>query len=200
MHISDGVLSGGICAAAGGAAALVTGITLRYTRQEQIPRVSVMTAAFFAASLIHIKLGPVSAHLTLNGMMGILLGISAFPAILVALIFQAVMFQHGGITTLGVNSLSMGIPALVSYLIFRLSGGSALRQPFLIASSFAGGFVPVLLSALCIMGFLYISGEHYEKAASLVLPVHLPVAAAEGIITAMIVLFLKRVKPSMLAY
>jgi cobalt/nickel transport system permease protein len=38
------------------------------------------------ASLIHVPIGPSNAHLILNGLVGLLLGWGAFPAILVALI------------------------------------------------------------------------------------------------------------------
>ena len=56
------------------------------------------------------------------------LGYFAFPAILIGLLFQALVIGHGGLTTLGVNAAMMGIPALLAYHIFqlRLSVGKAL--------------------------------------------------------------------------
>ncbi len=107
MHISDGVLSLPVLAGGAVAAAALTVYSLKKTKNEDIPRISVMTAAFFVASLIHIKIGPASGHLVLNGLIGVILGISAFPAIVVALLFQTIMFQHGGITTLGVNAIAL---------------------------------------------------------------------------------------------
>ena len=47
MHISDGVLSGQICIASAVAAGTITVYTLKKTRNEDIPRIAVMTAAFF---------------------------------------------------------------------------------------------------------------------------------------------------------
>ena len=105
MHISDGILNGEICIASAAAAGIITVVSLKFIKKEEIPKISVLTAAFFVASLVHIKIGPTSAHLVLNGLLGAILGLASFPAILVALIFQAVMFQHGGLTTLGVNTL-----------------------------------------------------------------------------------------------
>ena len=57
--------------------------------------------------------------LVLGGLLGAVLGYFAFPAILVALFFQAVMFGHGGLTTLGINGVILGLPSLLSAMIFR---------------------------------------------------------------------------------
>ena len=41
--------------------------------------------------------------LVLNGLMGLMLGWAALPAVFTALLLQAVFFGHGGYTTLGVR-------------------------------------------------------------------------------------------------
>ena len=74
MHISEGILSpavliGGAVIAAAGVAAGLRGID-----QKEIPSIGILSAAFFVASLIHVPVGPVSAHLILNGMLGLILG------------------------------------------------------------------------------------------------------------------------------
>jgi len=74
MHISDGVLPltvtiGGYVASAGLAA-----WSARRTSSEDLPKVAVVTAAFFVASLIHVPLGPTSVHLLIPGLTGALLG------------------------------------------------------------------------------------------------------------------------------
>ena len=55
-----------------------------------------------------------SAHLILNGLLGVVLGWAAFPVIFVALLLQAVLFQFGGFTVLGVNTATMGLGALAA--------------------------------------------------------------------------------------
>jgi cobalt/nickel transport system permease protein len=82
---------------------------------KEVPKVAILSSVFFVASLIHVPLGPSSVHLILNGIMGVLLGWTAFPAILVALALQGVLFQFGGITTLGVNTLNMALPCNVKW-------------------------------------------------------------------------------------
>jgi len=74
---------------------------------------------FFVASLIHIPIGPSSAHLVLNGLVGVLLGWAAFPSIFVGLVLQALVFQFGGLTTLGVNTFAMAMPGVVVYFAFK---------------------------------------------------------------------------------
>ena len=76
-------------------------IGLKKMDYEKLPEVAVLSSVFFVASLIHVPIGPSAAHLILNGLCGVLLGWLAFPAIFVGLTLQGVLFEYGGITTLG---------------------------------------------------------------------------------------------------
>ena len=122
MHISDGVLSLPVIAVGWGVTLTLLAITLWRGRDdiaEQIPKISVMTGAFFIASLINVPIPPTSVHLILNGLLGVVLGVLAYPAMFIGLTLQALLFQHGGITTIGVNTMNVGVPALVAYGIFK---------------------------------------------------------------------------------
>jgi cobalt/nickel transport system permease protein len=127
MHISEGLLPAPLWLGGYGLTALITGYSLgRLQRLERdprrpLPKAALLTAAFFVASSIHLPFPPASLHLLLNGLMGVLLGVLAYPAILVGLFFQAVAFGHGGLTTLGINAAILGIPALLAGGIFRAS-------------------------------------------------------------------------------
>src|SRR5262249_10179934 len=101
-------------------------------RDEEIPRVALLTAAFFVASQIHVPVGVVSSvHLLLNGLIGVVLGWRAGVAIPVGLFLQAALFQHGGFTTLGVNSCIMTLPALLAWQLFtRMRQVPWVRQPW----------------------------------------------------------------------
>lgn len=199
MHISDGVLSGSVCLASAAAAIAVASVSLKKTDSSEIPKVAVMTAAFFVTSLIHIKIGPTSSHLVLNGLMGAVLGIAAFPAVLAALIFQSIMFQHGGITTLGVNGIIMGVPALVSAFIFRYRNSGSNRV-FTGVRAFFAGLTAVMLSAVSVALFLLSAGESFFNTAKLVLYMNIPVAVIEGTALVLIVSFLIKVKPEILGF
>jgi len=199
MHISDGVLSGTVCVASAAAAAAIASVALKKTDSADIPKVAVMTVAFFVASLIHVKIGPASGHLVLNGLMGAVLGIAAFPAVLAALIFQSIMFQHGGITTLGVNGIIMGVPALVSAFIFRY-GNSGSNRAFAGARAFFAGLTAVMLSAVFAALFLLSAGGSFYNTAKFVLYMNIPVAVIEGTALVLILSFLLKVKPEILGF
>jgi cobalt/nickel transport system permease protein len=211
MHIPDGILPVPVTAAGYAATAAVTWYSLRKIRQKEdprqdIPKASLMTAAFFVVSLIHIPVPPTSVHLVLNGLMGVLLGYYAFPAILIGLFFQAVMFGHGGLTTLGVNAIIMGLPAIVAAYIFRLRRlGNKERFWKDATFGFLAGFVAMGLSVAMFVGILITwlptdLNAAVERTAIFVLAIaHLPLMLIEGVITAFIVIFLRRVRPTMLS-
>jgi len=139
MHISEGILAPVILAGGGALTAAGTAVGLKSLDYEEIPSLGILSAAFFVASLIHVPIGPVSAHLVLNGMLGLFLGWKAFPAILVGAALQALLFQFGGITTLGVNTLNMALPAVICYYLFGWGVKSGTTQPVFLFSAFAAG-------------------------------------------------------------
>jgi cobalt/nickel transport system permease protein len=197
MHISDGVLNAPQLAA--GAALAVGGLALglRKIDFDRLPQVAILSAAFFVASLINIPIGPTRAHLVLNGLMGIMLGWATFPAMLVALTLQAVLFQFGGLTTLGVNTLNMALPAVACWLLFGKMARSASPKLQVLAG-FLAGSLAVLGSALLVALNLALVGEEFLNVARLVVVVHLPVMIIEGLVTAATVGFIRRVRPAML--
>src|SRR5665213_3688535 len=112
VHISDGVLTWPWLAGGFVLAGLLVAAAMVRVRDEEIPRIALMTAAFFVASLIHVPIGPTSVHLLLNGLLGVIVGRRAPLAVLLGLTLQAVLFGHGGFTTIGVNTCVMALPAL----------------------------------------------------------------------------------------
>ena len=193
MHISEGVLSPPILLAGGALTLLGTALGLKKLTPEAIPRAALLTAAAFVVSLIHIPLGPSSVHLVLNGLLGLILRWGAFPSFLVCLFLQAVLFQFGGLTTLGVNTFNLAFPAvlfayLVGPLLKRGSRGAAV-------AGFLAGALSVLAAGLLVAIELSLTGENFKTAAKLVLAAHLPVAGIEGLICAFIASYLKRVRP-----
>ena len=199
MHIAEGVLSPAVLGAGAvlGAAGVAWG--LRRMDGSRIMEVGILSAAFFVGSLIHVPIGVTSAQLLLTGLLGVLLGWAAFPAILAALLLQALLFQYGGLTTLGVNTFTMGSSAVLAWYawraIRRLWPGPAGEK----VAAFLGGALGVALSALLTALALAFTNEGFATAAKLLLLAHLPVMAAEGFITMITVAFIARVRPEMLA-
>jgi cobalt/nickel transport system permease protein len=185
-------LVSGAALAAGGVA-----VGLRKMDYDRIPQVAVLSSAFFVATLVHVPLGGTSVHLVLNGLVGLVLGWAAFPAILAALFLQAVLFQHGGLTTLGVNTLTMALPALACYYLFRSAvvGSSGRRAA---ACGFLAGALAILFAATLVGAALILTGRSLTEIAELVFLAHIPVAAIEGLITGAVVGYLRQVRPELL--
>jgi len=114
MHISDGLLPVSVCAGGYVIGSVATVLSLRRVGDRDVPRLALMTSAFFAASLIHLKLGVTSVHPLLHGLVGAVVGPGAMVPIVVGIIMQALLFGHGGVTTIGVNAVMIGLPALLA--------------------------------------------------------------------------------------
>lgn len=196
MHISEGVLSGPVLLGGAALAAGGTAIGLKSIDYDRIMSVAILSAAFFIASLIHVPIGPANGHLILGGLLGVVLGWAAFPSILVALTLQAVLFQYGGLTVLGVNTFNMAAPAVACFYLFRPM--LAKSGPNRFAAAFACGFLAMLLSAVLTAGALALSGDEFREAAQVLFLAHLPIMVVEGVVTAFTYSFLAKVKPEVL--
>ncbi|MFW5930657.1 MAG: cobalt transporter CbiM [Desulfosalsimonas sp.] len=196
MHISDGVLPVSVTIAGYAASAALTAWSARRTGSEELPKVAVVTAAFFVASLVHIPLGPTSAHLLLPGLAGALLGPVAFLAIALGLLLQSLLFQFGGLTALGANALMMGVPAVICGWMFqKLRGRTQVRH---VAAGAAAGASGTAMAAIILALLLATGGEDFFGVAKIALLAHVPVIIIEGTVSAFTIGFLYRVKPELL--
>ena len=129
--------------------------------------------------------------------MGLLLGWAAFPAIMVALLLQGVLFQYGGLTSLGVNTVNMAFPAVICYYLFR----GMVRSEDVKKVAFAGfacGFVSLTLSIVAVALTLLLTQKAFLVTVEVVLAAHVPVMVIEGLVTAFALVFLKKVKPEII--
>ncbi len=196
-HIPDGVLAAPVLVGGALVSAGLLAISLRRLDYERIPQAAVLSAAFFISSLVSIPVGPSSVHLLLNGLMGVVLGWAAVPAILVALLLQAAFFGYGGVLVLGVNTLDMALPALVCAALFapRLARGG-VRRPFLLGA--LSGGLGVVLTGLMVSLVIALSREAFLPAARVILLTYLPLAVAESVVTGAVISFVWRVSPELL--
>jgi len=198
MHISEGVLSGPVLASGAVLAAVGIGVGLRRMSVASTPRTAMLSAVFFVGSLIHIPFGPSNVHLILNGIAGILLGWTVFPALAVALFLQALMFQFGGLTVLGVNTVNMALPGVVAYYLFRLVFGIARRPGIVFGLAAILGALTVLLSGLMLTAALALGGRAFLGVAVGIVVAHVPVMIADGLVTGAAALFILKVRPDLL--
>lgn len=198
MHISEGVLSPAMLGTGAALTVLGTTIGLRKLDYDRLMTVAILAAAFFVGSLIHVPIGPTSSHLILNGLLGVILGWAAFPAILVALMLQAVLFQYGGLTAIGVNAFNMAFPAVVTWYCFR----PLLLRPGRprTCGAFCCGALAVAGAGLLTALSLTFTDEGFLRAAQLLFLAHIPVMLVEGLVTMLTVSFLTKVRPEILQF
>ncbi len=195
MHISEGILSAPILLGGASLTAVGTVIGLKKLDLDRIMEVSMLTATFFVASLIHVPIGPASIHLVLNGLLGIMLGWACFPAILVGLLLQAVFFQYGGLTVLGVNAVNMALPAVLCFYLTRPLLNSEKTRPL---AGFVAGSGAILLSAVFMALSLAFTDSGFLATAKITVLANIPIMVIEGFITMFIVSFIGRVHPELL--
>jgi cobalt/nickel transport system permease protein len=128
----------------------------------------------------------------------VILGWAAFPAILVALALQAVLFQYGGITVLGVNTFNMAFPAVLCFLLLRplLVREGRIRA----IGAFCCGALSVAGAGLLTALSLAFTDEGFLQAAGILFVAHIPVMIAEGVVTVLSVSFLAKVRPELLRF
>lgn len=199
MHISEGVLSAPVLAAGGVLALAGLARGLRDVKTEELPRAAMLAAVFFTASLIHVNIGPSSTHLVLSGLIGLLLGWAAFPVIFLGLLLQGILFQFGGLSTLGLNTFNMAAPAVVlGTLVRRWVNGPDL-QLALIGGFICGG-ASILFSALLVALCLVLTGKQFQVSAHLLVLGNLPVMVIEALVAMFCVQFLRKVRPGLLKH
>ncbi len=150
MHIPDGFISPKMYVPAYVAAAGLWSYGLGRLRRnlddEAIPRVAVLTAFSFVLMMILLPLpGGTSVHAAGIGILAVLFGVwTAFLCVSLVLLLQALLFGSGGITSLPVNALAMGLiggaAAAAAYRILR-----PLHER---AALFAAGWLSINLAAL----------------------------------------------------
>src|SRR5947207_6639989 len=148
IHIGDGFLTPAWCIGGYVLAGLLALWGAWRIREEEIPQLAVLTAAFFLTALIHVPVpaGP-RTHLLLNGLLGVVLGRRAILAVIVGLFLQSALsvMEGVGFSTLGVNACVMTLPALLAWGLFA----GLHRLPWIRSLFFRAGLV-----AFCTLLFL----------------------------------------------
>jgi cobalt/nickel transport system permease protein len=203
MHIYEGVLSASqhgqeVLLAGAALAAAGTALGLKKLEPERLPQAAVFSAAFFVVSMIHVPLWPSSVHLMLTGVMGVMLGWVAFPVVLVALVLQALLFSYGGLTALGINTCIMAAPAVMCHYLYRRAVASE-HESLAMCGGFAAGSTAILFAAMLVAGSLILSGKNeFDSLGKIFAILQLPLAVIEGLVTASVVVLVRKVRPELI--
>ncbi len=190
MHISDGIINTPVCLAAHAVAAVAIYVSGKSASSEEIPRMGMTGAALFVVSLLQFPIAGASIHLGLFGLAGIILGRRSFPVVFTVLLIQSLIFQYGGLLTLGINAINMGSGAFLAWLIWRYVPISVFGRAFI--AGISGILVPAILMAI----EFRLSG--YGSGIYILLLIYLVTALIEGGITFVAVNFFRKVKPDIL--
>ncbi len=190
MHIADGIIATEICVAADAACLGTLYLMGRDTDPDEIPRMGFVGAALFAVSLVHFPVAGTAMHLALLGLAGVLLGLRAVPVVFLALLFQSLIFQHGGLITLGLNTLNMSAGALAAWVVWR-----ALPSPEPVRA-FLAGVAGILLPATLVISEFLVTG--YGRGILVLYGAYAVTAVVEGLLTVSVVGFLRRTQPDIL--
>lgn len=199
-HIPDGVLSAPVLIGGGAVTAAALGWSVRQLDEDSLPKVAVVAALFFVASLINVAIGPTTVHLLLSGLMGLVIGWATVPAVFIALVLQAVFFGFGGISTLGVNTINIALPGVLWALTFAPLMRRTVSPTRIALLGAAVAVLSVLTTALLVAAALALSDSAYVASAKLVLVTYIPLMIGEALIVGFACGFLSRVKPDIFLF
>jgi cobalt/nickel transport system permease protein len=121
----------------------------------------------------------------------------------IALLLQALLLAHGGLTTLGANVVSMGVAgALCAYGVFH--GLRAVRVPIFAAALVAGMFsdwATYAMTSVQLSAALHADGSFWTMFVAVMaafVPTQLPLGIAEGVLTAVAYRFVLDRRPELL--
>jgi len=162
IHFPDGVLPVWLWASGFIVAILIGTILLRLTKKEELtrrlPLLGMMAAIMVLGASVEIV--PIAYHVNLTVFSGILLGPSLiFLATFVVNVVLA-LFGHGGITVIGLNTLTLSIEGILGYYLFRFFW-RVLRK--LTPAVFLATFIALLFSTFAMIGVVSLGTSHYEE-------------------------------------
>ncbi|AGB41692.1 ABC-type Co2+ transport system, permease component [Halobacteroides halobius DSM 5150] len=205
MHIPDGFLDLKTCVTT----YLAAGASLKFSleqlkkkfSEEQIPLLGLLGAFIFAAQMINLPIaGGTSGHL-LGGVLAMLVvGPWAASIVMSAiLIIQAVIFMDGGIAVLGANIFNIAIVQVVgSYLIYQLL--DKVINSFKVNVFITACLATIISSVFAALELAFSGTVSLRIVIPAIVGWHLLIGLLEGLITVLVVVYLKRVIPKRLDF
>jgi cobalt/nickel transport system permease protein len=167
--------------------------------EEKLPLIAVLAAAIFAIQSFNLPVGGgTSGHLVGGALVAIVLG-SPFAAVFIltmVLIVQGVLFGDGGITTMGVNILNMGV--IGGFIGFYSFHGIMKATKSMPVSAFIAAWSACFVPALCAAVELYFAGTFPLTAGLVTMGIyHAIIGVIEGVITVAAIYLIINVRPDL---
>ncbi len=206
MHIPEGILDTKTWVAMSVFSGAMLALALKGFKREEmerrIPLISVTAAFIFAAQMLNFPVaGGTSGHFMGSVLACMLLGPwTGFIAMSLVLIVQALIFQDGGLTSLGANIFNMAfagsIGGFVFYFFFRLLFWGDRTRP--LAYALAAWCSLMLAAAFAALELAMSLPLRLSVALSAMLSVHAVVGIGEALITTAALMAIRRVRPELL--
>ena len=181
-------------------------LSIRWARQEmddmKIPLLAALAAGIFAIQAMNIPIGMgTSGHMVGAVLAAIILGSPWAGVLLLTLVLfvQALGFADGGVTTLGVNILNMGvISGFVGYYTFMGLKKIKLSMPI---AAFGGAWLGLFISAIVCSIQMTLAGIFPLVTGLAAMGTYHAIIGVigEGAITAIAVTAIARARPDLLS-
>ncbi|HCL4547956.1 energy-coupling factor ABC transporter permease [Clostridium botulinum] len=170
------------------------------TKKNKDLKMLLAVVAAYAFILSAMKIPSVTgscSHPTGTGLAAIIFGPFVASVVgVIVLLFQAILLAHGGITTLGANTFSMGIVgSIVSYLIYKALKHKNQKLAVFLAASLGDLATYTVTSLQLALSFPAKTGGvmvAFAKFATIFSLTQIPLAIIEGLITIMIFEFMMK--------
>ncbi len=184
---------------------------------RSVPLIALLAAFSFIIMMFNVPLpGGTTGHAVGGALAAIILGpeIAVIP-VSIALIIQALFFGDGGILAIGANCFNMAVVLpYVSYAIYKWIGGKqAISSSRRAVAAFLGGWVGLTMASFFAAVEFGIQPALFHTAdgaplyapyplsiaiPAMVIPHALIASVIEGVITALVVVYLARSNPTLL--
>lgn len=173
---------------------------------KKIPLMGVMGAFVFAAQMINFSIPGTgsSGHIGGGMLLAVLLGpYAGFLTMASVLLIQALFFADGGLLALGANIFNLGFyTCFIGYpLIYKLATARIYSAKRIIIASMISSIIALQMGAFSVVLQTFFSGRTELPFVTFVLlmqPIHLAIGIVEGIITAVVVLFIWKARPEII--
>jgi cobalt/nickel transport system permease protein len=178
----------------------------REDSEKLVPYIGVLAAVIFAFQFVNYPVpGGTSGHLVGGTLVAVILGPWASVIILFLVLLVQSLFGDGGITALGANTFNMGIiGGIIGFYIvvgiIKVFNKTSMDKTVKITISTAiGSYVSIVLAAFVCGIELGISNVvPYNVAIPAMVYWHLLIGIGEAIISALIIYYILRVKPTLI--
>lgn len=172
--------------------------------EKLIPYIGVLAAVIFAFQFVNYPIpGGTSGHLVGGTLVAVILGPWASLIVLFLILVIQSLFGDGGITALGANAFNMGIIGgilgfyIVVILVKMFNKTSLKKETKVTISTAIGSYLAIVLAALvCGIEIGVASDIPIEVSIPAMVFWHLLIGIGEAIISALIIFYIYKAKPS----